>query len=511
MPGLSVLGAPAQTCGDPDTAQLQPGEHVGAPRGQNGDGKATVAVQHGRMAAVPRQIAPRRHEVGDLGAVGRRGEAGGGDVRRDIKIDIRRLEGRAPASLQVMAVDRRGGQRRAEQVPQLGCIAAPIDGADRAGLGQRYGSERGAVELDQLESALRVDQILRHQFAPDQAHGFQRLPAFRNDRPQIFAAGGFACGIQRQRHDPAVGRSAIGAQIQRAADRPDGRVFGIVRLDQRPHRGRYARLQRVAEVGVVEPVPIAGTLRHHDQQIATVLGHRRPHHPARQVGARVDLDVLGLGRTNAVIPDSVMVQRGFQRFVRWWLRVAGIEKALAVAGPRDAREAHPGYAVLKVLPGREVAHPQRAPVGAAFGKTVGQVLAVWRWRPAGQRHGAVRGDRVRVQNQCRRPTRTAAPVDRCLALKPGILAVEQLPGFDLRQPGAREIPELRQPRVEMRLQGQAAQVLTRHPVLGFDPGADSGIVQGLKPLVGIGDRGAVIIEGHRDLFRLGVREHGRRQ
>ena len=226
---------------------------------------------------------------------------------------------------------------------------------------------------------------------------------------------------------------------------PIGAYSASSALDDRLHRRLDVRRARIAEIRVVQAVLVARALGHHDQQVAAVLGDDAADDPAGQVLALVDEHVLGLRRADAVVVERLPRERRLEHLVLRRLGIARVEEALRVLRPRDVREAHPVHFVRQVPARGDVAHLDRAPVGAALGEAVREQLRVRRGLALRQRDRAVLRDRVRIDHQRRLGGPSRPHEDGCLPLQARVLRVEQLAALEVGQADARVVPERGQP------------------------------------------------------------------
>src|SRR5258706_186219 len=188
---------------------------------------------------------------------------------------------------------------------------------------------RLAVEAEERQSALHVHQILGDHAAADERDGLDRLLRLRDDR--LPRRGLWIADIER--HDLAVGRLAVGPQIQRRSLVTEREKLGVVFFDQRFHSSTQVRPLRIAEVRVVETVAVVGSFRHRDQQVPAVLCGCSGDEPCRQIFAFVDQRVCRLRRTDAVVVKRLSRQGSLEHFALRRFRVARKKKALRVPRP----------------------------------------------------------------------------------------------------------------------------------------------------------------------------------
>ena len=268
----------------------------------------------------------------------------------------------------------------------------------------------------------------------------------------------------------------------------DERVRCVERFQQADHLGVL-----LAQVLVEHAVLAFRALRGRDDQvIAVVADGAAAERPFLLVGTVEDEHVVALRRADLVEVQFLEVidigQLG--RFVR--RIIAAVEETLVVLGPRGARELGPLDVVRQILARFDVAHFPLVPVGTGGGRGVGQVFAVRADRGAGQRHRAVGGQGVRVQQQTRLVGQFFHRVQHGLVLQAIVAAVEVTAALFRWRRETLIVPQLGQPLLDRRALGNRAQVRLRQPVLRRHPFARLGAVGVFQPAVGIGNRRAEI-------------------
>ena len=141
---------------------------------------------------------------------------------------------------------------------------------------------------------------------------------------------------------PVEGRVAVGQDEQLAADRGDDLVVGVGGVEQ---RSDDRPVDAVREVGDVDPgLGIGAALDGEDQQRA-VVRDLRVEQPLGLLGRREHDDVVGRLRPDPVIAQGEVPVRRVVGGVGRRLRVAAVEEAGVVVGPRGARELAPREAI----------------------------------------------------------------------------------------------------------------------------------------------------------------------
>jgi hypothetical protein len=111
MPFLAVLSAPADVRDCVHAALLDPRDHVGMETRPLADGEAAVRVEHRRIRAVLRHVAPMRDEHRDARTVLALVEDALGREARGVEREPRRIERPARIRLGVVHEGRRGVER----------------------------------------------------------------------------------------------------------------------------------------------------------------------------------------------------------------------------------------------------------------------------------------------------------------------------------------------------------------------------------------------------------------
>lgn len=114
---------------------------------------------------------------------------------------------------------------------------------------------------------------------------------------------------------------------------PYGGEFGAIPLNHWMHRGAHDRVQRIAQIRVVQPIIVFGALTNRGQEIAAILSHSSVNEPRRQIGARVDQLVLGLWSAQPMVIDGVAVERRLQHFALGRLRISRVKESFVIGGP----------------------------------------------------------------------------------------------------------------------------------------------------------------------------------
>jgi hypothetical protein len=164
------------------------------------------------------------------------------------------------------------------------------------------------------------------------------------------------------------------------------------------------------------------------------------------------------------------------------LVVALVIEASAVVAPGDAGELGPANLVREVLAAVDVAHLDRAPVGAAVGQRIGEALPIVAGRGLGQRHRSVGGERVGVEQEPGRCAEALLHVDRRLILQAVVTRVEVVAAVLLGYAVALVVPQLRQARLDA-VARRVREELLGKGVLLVDPGLELWAVEVLHPAV----------------------------
>ncbi len=149
---------------------------------------------------------------------------------------------------------------------------------------------------------------------------------------------------------------------------------------------------------------------------------------------------------------------------------------------------------MQVLAGVDVADPPLAPVAAGRLQAVSEQPGVLADRRAGQRHRAVRRERVRIEQHARLrlAVERRGPVEDVLVLQPVVLCVEVAAALLVRHAVLLVVPQRGQPVADRAALRDGLEERERHLVLGLDPGARLGRVRILEPAVRVRHLGAVV-------------------
>jgi len=213
--------------------------------------------------------------------------------------------------------------------------------------------------------------------------------------------------------------------------------------------------------------------------------------------------ILFLWCAEFVIIDFVVLVHIAELLTGFWAVVGGIEESVLV--PRGTRELCPFDVVGEEFEGGHVLHVDLDPVGAAALDGVGHVLAVVGEADAAERHGAVVGERVGVEEDGGLAVEGLLHVNDALVLEAVVLRVDIAPVFLRWHTIALVVNQLRQSVLECAAERDVAQVVLCDFILFLDPfrGLGGGVV--FEPAVRVGDLRAEVIVGDGGVHaRLGV-------
>ncbi len=261
---------------------------------------------------------------------------------------------------------------------------------------------------------------------------------------------------------------------------------------QRPHRRVDPWRQRVDQILDEQLVLGTRALVRGDPQIPPALVEFGVDEERRFFLPVVDQAVGGLRRAKPVVIDLLVLDRRFQRLTGRRLRIASVEEPLAVLRPRQAAELDPTDHVGQFLAAGEFSNPDRRPIGASLGLSVGQVLRIRRRHPRRQLGRSIRPQRVRIDDDRFRTGQRFASKHHRLLLEAFVAVVEPMTSFVERHRHLRVVPQLADSRLERVAKRKRVQVLEGDGVLRCDPLLHCRRVEVLHPAVGIGDLRAVI-------------------
>ena len=318
----------------------------------------------------------------------------------------------------------------------------------------------------------------------DQPDGLEGVGALGDHLAQLASTGDV------DRHHAATRRVQVGEQVERAVHAGDRLVARICGIEQRPNpRGLHAARQ----VGDVDAVGRIGAAPDADDEKAAVIGHLGLVAPLGLVRRREhDRVVCGIG-TEAVIAQLHVPVRRVVGGVGRRLRVAGVEEATVVMGPRRRRELAPRQAIGQVLPGGNSTNGPGPPVGAGVADGVGDELTALGDRRGRHGGGAVVAQRVRVEERSAGRIGRVRRPQHVLVLEPGVAQLEPALATTPRGAGSRVVPQLGQPCADLRTRGHLAEHALGQRVLGIDPRARGRRIGVLERAVGIGDALAVVV------------------
>ena len=223
-----------------------------------------------------------------------------------------------------------------------------------------------------------------------------------------------------------------------------------------------------------------------------IVGHARAQSPLGLVLALVHETVGRLCHPDGVKIDFLKLIHCGQRGSGFRDVVAGIIKARAILGPRNARELHPFEAVGQFLASGHVADANFLPVAAAFGELIGDLAAVFgRFQPA-DGDGAVGAEFVRVEQDGGFGIQTGGGVPNTLILQSVIAAEEVSVALLGGHPEALEVEDLRHPFANTLTLRDVLKVTESDLVLALHPVLSRRSVVVLQPAVGIFDADPVV-------------------
>ena len=190
----------------------------------------------------------------------------------------------------------------------------------------------------------------------------------------------------------------------------------------------------------------------------------------RPVGRGVDQLVLRLRRADAVIIEALAKVGRAEGLARLGRGEARIEKAFAAAVPGGLGKFHPLHRVVQRPAAVDVDQAQRAPVAARILHGIGEIFAVGRGRPFGQRARPVARPAIGVEQQPLRSRQAFADIERGLVFQTLVIAIEiaaarlarhgvAAMGEERLQPGLERIAPRQ--RVEI---AAGERIFLRHPV-----------------------------------------------
>ena len=211
-------------------------------------------------------------------------------------------------------------------------------------------------------------------------------------------------------------------------------------------------------------------------QVLRVVIHERIGVLRRPQPVEVHLMVVVLGRVSGV-PFG-----GFG--------VAAVEEPVAM--PRDRGDLDPLHDIGERFAGLEIEDPDLLPVGAGVADHVRDVARRMVEGEAGDARGAIRRERIGVEQHLSLPVLSSLNAVHGLVLEPVIAGKEQPGAFLLRRGRPGVVHQRRHPVAQLLAVRDAVEVLEGDGVLGGDPG--SGLLGEviLEPAVGVGDRGPMV-------------------
>ncbi len=188
---------------------------------------------------------------------------------------------------------------------------------------------------------------------------------------------------------------------------------------------------------------------------------------------------------------------------------SGVVEALPVLREGGAAELGPAHLVGEIPPGVDVAHPPDEPVGAGVGDRVGDEPPVVGEAHAGERHRAVLGHDVRIEEHAPVHGRVVGDVEDRLGLEPGVAHVEVALAVLGGGGEALVVPDPGEPLADGRPLRDGGQVGVGHRVLGGDPELRVVRVVVLEPAVRVLHLGPEVVVDDVHLLRGRVLEPGR--
>jgi hypothetical protein len=353
VPFLAVFAAAAQVGRGIDAAHLQPGQAAGGKRGHQGDVKAAVAIEQGRIPSVQGHVPVVGEEHGDLRAVAARHKDLAGDVRLGVKGERGRKEHLTLLAGQVVAKDGDRVEKGLEGVKELVVAALPgelqgvAQGGDGAERGQLDSAQRGAAPRKTMDLVVGMVQIKGNELVVRQAYLVQYVAALGDEGPPRLPLRMFCI----HGDEPATGRLEVRAQVKERTIVAH-KVVGSLHLGDELDDGAPG-----GQVLVKQPVADVGALPDLQDQVTAILGGVGAKSPLLLVRTLVDQQVALLRLAQPVqvellvVVDTSIVGAGRGSVV------AGIVKARAVGAPCRTGELAPLDEVGQVLARGDVAHP----------------------------------------------------------------------------------------------------------------------------------------------------------
>src|SRR5581483_9021323 len=259
------------------------GEH-GIESGGDGDVESAIGVKNGGMGAVPSKVAAGNDEHGNFGPVFGGVENLFDIVRSRVKSDGRFEEHLGGVAAQVVAIN--GGRIKKGREPVidgLGIVTAG-DAADGAEGWQGQFALRAAVLGEELELALGDDFVIDEDFAS--GHGGALNNAFGLGHKGAPMAR--VRVIEVSRNNAASGGLHGGLEEERLGVVINDDVFGVVVGVESLRRRVDGRVERVAQIDIVELILGSGAVLEVDEQIPAIFGHVSRDDPFGQVRAGVN-------------------------------------------------------------------------------------------------------------------------------------------------------------------------------------------------------------------------------
>ena len=357
MPLLAIFAAAAQVGHRVNAAHFEPDQVAHAEGRRERNIESAVAVQERGCVAVGLETLFVGDEHGHLHAVlARDPNLSGLEVVR-LERHLGLLPESALPGLEVVAVDASGHGEAGEAEEGFGVFpfSAEARGAANAGEFQRL--FESAVELVDAHFGPGVAQGVADKALTQHADLSERGLRLRDE---FFPGGAFgSAGVDG---DEATARGLqIGEEPEHRAVIAHEVVAGIEVVQQFDDR-RAGLLQILIE----ETVPCIGALADREQQVVAIVRHARAQSPLGLVLALVHEPVGRLCHPDGVKIDFLKLIHCGQRGSGFRDVVAGIIKARAILGPRNARELHPFEAVGQFLASGHVADANFLPVAAAL-------------------------------------------------------------------------------------------------------------------------------------------------
>ena len=186
----------------------------------------------------------------------------------------------------------------------------------------------------------------------------------------------------------------------------------------------------------------------------------------------VDKLIIVLRRAKAMEVNRLIDVQRLEFLFFTGRRIAAVIKPGAIFRPGQARELEPVQFVPEHLAGVDFHNARFAPVGPTILDHVSNVLAVRARRIRRQRHGAIVGPGVRVDEHSGLGSQAVLHVNNALILQPAVVAIEVMAALFDGQAVTAVVPQLGEPLLDEVSFRDRIKVGESDRVLALDPACD---------------------------------------